>query len=76
MSEFLCISIRFLDREFHGRNESGEAEWPPSPLRLFEALIAAAAAKNRSSGGVIACRTMLVQKMSRLPALDTRAACP
>jgi CRISPR-associated protein Csb2 len=43
MSEYLCISITFLDPfpSFHGRGD-GELEWPPSPLRLFQALVAAA----------------------------------
>jgi CRISPR-associated protein Csb2 len=34
----------FLDRCFHGRRDGGEPEWPPSPLRLFQAIVAAAAA--------------------------------
>ena len=37
----LCISIHFLGDEFHGRGDQGEPEWPPSPLRLFQALVAA-----------------------------------
>lgn len=44
MSEHLRITVRFLDRAFHGRGDGGEPEWPPSPLRLFQALVAAAAA--------------------------------
>lgn len=43
MSEHLRISVRFLDGEFHGRGDNGESEWPPSPLRLFQALTNAAA---------------------------------
>ena len=43
MPEHLRISVRFLDREFHGRGDDGETEWPPSPLRLFQALTNAAA---------------------------------
>jgi CRISPR-associated protein Csb2 len=38
--QFFCISIHFLGDEFHGRGEQGEREWPPSPLRLFQALVA------------------------------------
>jgi CRISPR-associated protein Csb2 len=47
MSTFLCISVRFLDpySAFHGRRDAGEPEWPPSPLRLFQALVAAAASR-------------------------------
>ncbi len=43
MFEHLRISVRFLDGEFHGRGDNGESEWPPSPLRLFQALTNAAA---------------------------------
>jgi CRISPR-associated protein Csb2 len=43
MSAQLRISVRFLDGTFHGRGIDGEPEWPPSPLRLFQALTNAAA---------------------------------
>lgn len=45
MNSFLCITVRFLQPLAHGRNDSGEPEWPPSPLRLFQSLVAAAAAR-------------------------------
>ena len=35
------LSIRFLTPLFHGRKDGGEPEWPPSPMRLFQALVAA-----------------------------------
>ncbi|MCL6512758.1 MAG: type I-U CRISPR-associated protein Cas5/Cas6 [Anaerolineae bacterium] len=35
---YLCISVTFLDPFFHGRGDSSP-EWPPSPLRLFSALV-------------------------------------
>ncbi len=38
MSRALLISIRFYDGRYHGAGE-----WPPSPARLFQALVAAAA---------------------------------
>jgi CRISPR-associated protein Csb2 len=38
MPRALLISVRFHDGRFHGR-----PEWPPSPARLFQALVAAAA---------------------------------
>lgn len=49
MSSHLCITIRFLDPEpnFHGRGSSDSPEWPASPLRLFQALVAAAATRWR-----------------------------
>ncbi len=45
MPDYLCLSVRFLDGAFHGRADQGEPEWPPSPLRLFQSLVAAAAAR-------------------------------
>ncbi|HEV3440895.1 MAG TPA: type I-U CRISPR-associated protein Csb2, partial [Gemmata sp.] len=49
MSNVLCITVRFLDPmpQFHGRADGGEPEWPPSPLRLFQALVDAAASRWR-----------------------------
>lgn len=46
---FLTITLRFLDHQptFHGRADGGEPEWPPSPLRLFQALVDAAASRWR-----------------------------
>lgn len=40
MPESLCISVTFLDPRFHGRSDGGAPEWPPSPMRLFQALVA------------------------------------
>lgn len=37
----LCISVRFLDDRFHGQGDDGP-EWPPSPFRLFQAMVSAA----------------------------------
>jgi CRISPR-associated protein Csb2 len=45
MPSHFCITIRFLQPLSHGRGDSGEPEWPPSPLRVFQALVAAAAAR-------------------------------
>ncbi len=40
----LVITIRFLSDRYHGRTENGrEPEWPPSPLRLYQAVLAGAA---------------------------------
>jgi CRISPR-associated protein Csb2 len=52
MSDYLCISIRFLDGAFHGRADQGESEWPPSPLRLFQAIVAASAAYWNERRGI------------------------
>ena len=44
MPSQLCITVRFLQPFSHGRGDGGEPEWPPSPLRMFQALVAASAA--------------------------------
>lgn len=52
MTQFLKITIRFLDPlpSFHGRADDEEPEWPPSPLRLLQALVDAAASHWRNAG--------------------------
>lgn len=42
MMRYLCISVTLLDQSFHGTGDGGIPEWPPSPMRLFEALLAGA----------------------------------
>mgnify|MGYP005842516291 CR=1 FL=1 len=37
----LKISVEFLDHYFHGRKSDLEPEWPPSPLRLMQAIVCA-----------------------------------
>jgi CRISPR-associated protein Csb2 len=44
MQNYLLISVRFLQPMCHARGDGAEPEWPPSPLRLFESIVAAAAA--------------------------------
>lgn len=43
MTDHLCLTFCFLAPRFHGRGDEGAPEWPPSPLRAFQALVAAAA---------------------------------
>ncbi len=40
MTRYLCISVTLLDPLFHGKGDDKQPEWPPSPMRLFQALIA------------------------------------
>ncbi len=47
MPSYFCLSVTLLDAAFHGRRDDGVPEWPPSPLRAFQALVAAAAARWR-----------------------------
>ncbi|MDE2686219.1 MAG: type I-U CRISPR-associated protein Csb2 [Chloroflexota bacterium] len=49
MAQSLLITVRFHEGRYHGRDDghiSSEA-WPPSPARLFQALVAAAAGGSR-----------------------------
>ncbi len=51
MGWHFCLSVRLLDSMYyHGQGDGGSPEWPPSPLRVFQALAAAAARRN---GGAI-----------------------
>ena len=45
MPTYFCLTVRFLQPYAHGRVDGGEPEWPPSPMRMFQALVAAAAAR-------------------------------
>lgn len=40
MSKYLCVSVIFLDRYYHGKRDNDSREWPPSPMRLFQAMVA------------------------------------
>lgn len=53
MASYFVLSIELLQPAFHGCRDAREPEWPPSPLRAFQALVAAAAGRQRpgSSGG-------------------------
>lgn len=44
MNAAICFTLRLLDPvpQFHGRGSDGNPEWPPSPLRFFQALTCAA----------------------------------
>lgn len=49
MTVDLCISIRFLHPFplYHGRRDDEQPEWPPSPMRLLQALLNAACLRTR-----------------------------
>ena len=51
MTRYFCISVNFLDPLFHGKGDGEEPEWPPSPMRLFQALVAGARTGCRSRLG-------------------------
>src|SRR5580700_7087019 len=44
MPKLFCISVLFHAARFHGQGDGGTPEWPASPLRLYQALVAACAA--------------------------------
>ena len=73
MTKTLCLTLRFLDPvpQFHGRNDTGDPEWPPSPLRLFQAMVCAAA--KRWSGGLLveSASAGLCSLESHLPVIVT-----
>lgn len=50
MTRHLLFSFRFLSPWFHGRGDEAAPEWPPSPLRAFQALVAAAARAGTLAG--------------------------
>lgn len=43
MASLLVLSFRSLTGTYHGRRDGGEPEWPPSPLRAFQAMVATSA---------------------------------
>ena len=59
MISYYILSIRFFDPCFHGRGDGDVPEWPPSPLRLFQSLVAAAA---RLGNGHLAAATIAALK--------------
>jgi len=67
MPDHLCITVRVLDGAFHGRADHGEPEWPPSPLRLFQANVAAAAARWNERRGLTHASAAL-KWMEQIPA--------
>lgn len=55
---FLLVTVRFLDDRYHGLlDREGPREWPPSPFRLFCALVAGVARRGgleEEIGGALA----------------------
>ena len=44
---YLLLTVRFLDGRYHGLlDRGGPPEWPPSPFRLFQALVAGVARRG------------------------------
>ena len=45
---YLCISATFLDPYYHGKEDNDRSEWPPSPMRLYQAMLAGSHAGGRT----------------------------
>jgi CRISPR-associated protein Csb2 len=45
-SLWLCLRVTLLDPAFHGQRDEALPEWPPAPLRLFQALVAGQARRE------------------------------
>jgi len=69
MSLYFGLSIRFLDQRFHGRQDGDEPEWPPSPLRVFQALVASEAriGKGQLAPLAVAALKWLERKSAESP---------
>lgn len=52
MSKNLLLSIRFLQQESHARGDDGAPQWPPGPLRLFQAILTAHAGRMNERAGL------------------------
>lgn len=49
----LCITVRWFDHRYHGLlDRDGPPEWPPSPFRLFQALVAGVARAGELDSGI------------------------
>jgi len=48
MPRYLCVSVTLLDDLFHGCRDHAQPEWPPSPMRLFQALLAGSKLASRN----------------------------
>lgn len=66
MGQYLCIAATFLANRYHGR------EWPPSPARLFQALLAGARTGSYRQYWTIADRALRL--LERLPAPEILAS--
>lgn len=71
MASHLCVTVRLLHSEFHGRGQDDQPEWPPSPLRIFQSLVAAASLGQPrwSRDRVRAFETLSVERLERAPIL-------
>ncbi len=74
MSDTLCLSVRFLQPFCHARGERNEPQWPPAPLRLYQALVDAAAATGELEHAATALRWLERQPPPLIIAAPGQAA--
>jgi CRISPR-associated protein Csb2 len=64
----LLLTVRFLDDRYHGLlDRGGPPEWPPSPFRLFQALVAGVARRGELVDGddICLCATCKAERKHR-----------
>lgn len=66
MPTHFCVSIRLLDNTFHGRKDRRLPEWPPSPLRVYQALVATASRMGENGLGASDVRSALIWLEQRM----------
>ncbi len=71
MTLSLCITFRFIHPHplFHGRGDADVPEWPPSPMRAFQALLSAACQQVRGRPLTPAVRSALQTIEGSYPAI-------
>jgi CRISPR-associated protein Csb2 len=65
---YLLLTVRFLDDRYHGLlDRGGPPEWPPSPFRLFQALVAGVARRGELVDGddICLCATCKAERKHR-----------
>jgi CRISPR-associated protein Csb2 len=64
--QYLLITVSWLDERYHGLlGREGPPEWPPSPFRLFQALVAGVARRNELDGDVGKALEFWLERRSR-----------
>jgi len=77
MSSYLHISVTFLQPTCHarlGKEDTADNEWPPSPLRLFQAMVAGAAARWAGDDGTTGAVLTADAPVAALKWLETLCA--
>jgi CRISPR-associated protein Csb2 len=59
----LVLSARLYGGRFHGRTRNGEAEWPPSPRRLYCALVATAYRMQRPLSDAVRRALLMLERL-------------